>query len=65
MQLNKEKKENEDLFREEVGKLERLDDGAIKTVVERIPDELMIREHKNAIKEYLKLRKEKLCELCG
>ena len=59
------KKENEDLFREEVGKLERLDNDVIETVVERIPDELMIREHKNAIKEYLKLRKEKLCELCG
>lgn len=59
------KNENPTLLKEEAEKLKLLDVSTIEQIVNRVPDELMAEEHKNAIKKYLKLRKEKLCEICG
>ena len=59
------KQENTTLLKTEAFKLSALTDGKISEIVEAIPDELMIKQQKDSIKEYIKLRKEKLCEICG
>ncbi|MBQ7802767.1 HipA domain-containing protein [Candidatus Saccharibacteria bacterium] len=63
--ISKLKDENPTTLRKESEKLNLLDNDTINRIVDYIPDELMIEKHKTIVKQYIKLRKERLCEICG